>query len=139
MKFIIAFLFSVFVFFAQCQEAPKGSNMIIAKGVSFKTTVDKVFDLGFFIDRQDSTIGTIITTAKEFENGVWYFILQIRIKDSVAYISGQVKYLITISGLPPEYGPVINKGMKGSAYRVAFGKMDELAKSLSKDVSYKKQ
>lgn len=69
----------------------KGDNTIMVKGVGFLQVCNALLDAGYIIERKDDTLQTVKT---EFKNGKdknkWMnLLLNIRIKDSTAIITGQ--------------------------------------------------
>lgn len=126
----------------------KGTNKIIVSGVSFDSVIYKLLDAGYFIDKRDSTLKTVTTLPKRFfEKPSSNMYLQIRVRDSVAYITGMFNMDVVMNNVLGldltfdyrSFDPIENKGMKGSVMKISFIKMDEFAKSFNKPVEYKKE
>lgn len=82
--FILMFPFSL-----KAQTVPNGANLIKVKSVAFIQICNFLLDSGYTIEKKDDELQTIKTEMKEYEksfNGAFY--IQIRIKDSVAFIRG---------------------------------------------------
>jgi hypothetical protein len=136
MKYLL--LFVLFPVLGYAQETPKGSTAIIVSNTDLLTVGNKLLEHGFAIAKKDTKFGTIRTEDMEFDNGVWFLRINVRVKDSVATITGEIRQVITLLGRGDgTYTPVINKGPKNSGYKVSFAKMEELAKSLGGTIRYK--
>lgn len=137
---LIAFIFA-FPVAAFCQNAPKGANTIIVAS-TFNEACIKLLDAGYFIDKKDSTLGTIVSSPKYIKKVDGNIIIQVRIKDSLAYISGLLNQNIAYNGRYgtvdfKEYSAIENKGMKNSPAKQFFNAMEDFAKSFNKRVDYK--
>jgi hypothetical protein len=132
------FLISVLFVSMGVVGQPKNATTIIIQGVDLKTVTTAMLDMGYFIDKYEPELGTAITLEKEFKNGIWYLKLKVRVKDSTAFISGDLKVMISPFGdAGKTFDPVVNRGMKGSPYKTSFGQMMKLAASLNKPTTYK--
>lgn len=123
----------------RAQDAPRKCTAITISGVNFEQVQNALADAGFFIDRKDTAVHTLITVARKIEDGppkafnmrrsidVVYYI---RVKDDVAIITGQ--HFIGSSGQVV----ISNSGMKGSSYQYSWQAMNELAGKFGGKVSY---
>jgi hypothetical protein len=142
------FIFLLLPFYLKAQEPPKGSNAIIAKGVSFKQIKDSLLDQGFFIDQQNEEDGTIITKPKgvcECKNVDYnQLIISIRVKDSVAKFSGtwnlNFNYHSTGGSLfsndRTEFHRLEYAKSSLNVQHKIFLRMDAFVRKLTADVSY---
>ncbi len=65
-------------------------------------------------------------------------VIYIRVKDSITYITGEVKVLVSALGPTNDYLTVENRGMKNSPGKIAFDTMNDIALSLSEEIEYAK-
>ncbi len=138
-------LFSVLAFFivgiGKGQEIPKKANTIIVHGVTFSEVCNALLDSGYNIDKKDNDLQTVRTEAKQYPK-YWNatYIIDIRVKDSIAYISGKLT-------APPQGGlfnnePIFYQTKKDgvpypkSLFTVAFIWMNNIALSFNKPVEY---
>lgn len=141
MKLILFFL--LIPLSSICQEPPKGSNTIVVKGITFAQVISSLLDSGYSIQAKDTLDKTVITEFKgERKTGMNYRI-RIRVKDSVAYITGQYKLGLSIrAGLiatdPNELTECEYRGWRTGAYRIIFAKLDQFARSLTGSITYAK-
>lgn len=131
MKFFLLLLLPAM---ALCQ--PKGSKKIIITGVSFNQVVNAILDSGFQIKDIDKDFLTM--TTKPF--GDWNQILYLRVKDSVATLTGEMiagfKLDVEQHWDPPYQGHnwfTHNRGMVET-----WNMMDGIAKSFKKPITYSK-
>ena len=131
-----------------CQEIPKFANTIIVEGTCFDSLKNSLLDNGYFIDQQNKDDGTVITKAKGIDKyDMHTLIMYIRIKDSVAKITGKwnlnVNYNAQKGGLysndKTDFMPLEYWKDKHSNPHVIFVVMDNFAKSLHGKISYVKQ
>lgn len=129
-----SFIFFVVLFFVSAPgiAQPKNSNLILVKGVTFNQVLNILLDKGYFIDKKENDIQTAKTEPKQMGNGVWNYFVQIRVRDSTAFIYGQVKF----NGRNEEYSPIVNKGIKGGPQREGFRRLNEIALALKGEISY---
>jgi hypothetical protein len=133
---LIAFLFPLASY---TQEPPKNSTGITVSNTDLMAVANALLDNGFRIDKKDTELGTLKTEERGYENNVWFLVIDVRVKDSTAYITGQIKVMVSpIGNTRRLYEPVIYKGMKKAPYRLAFAAMDEIARSLNGHVTYSK-
>lgn len=132
----------------------KGDNLIIVKGVSFMQVCNALLDSGYSIEKKDDQLQTVKTEFKEYPskfNGAYF--MEVRVKDSVAYIKGKFSAPWSKSILAPNVDrrdpffnqekvvydcnkngrPVINL----MSYPFSF--INSLAKSLNGEIAYKKE
>lgn len=137
MKTAFIVLLTLFSLVSNSQAIPKGANMIVVKEVGFNQVVNTLLDLGYFIDKKDSEFETVITQPRAVDNGVWSYFVQVRVKDSTAYVSGQLKVKVTPFGNGADtYSQIEYRGMKGSPNKEGFSKLEDIAKALKGTVSY---
>jgi hypothetical protein len=132
-KLLIIFLLPVMAF---AQTPPKKASRIIVEGVSFDQVVNEILDKGWKIEKSDKAIGTIKTEKISlFKSDNGYLIINIRVKDSIATISGVCGFVGQTYG---DNGntEVANKGMKGSIIKESFSRMNDLALELSNRIKY---
>jgi hypothetical protein len=142
MKSIVIY-FLYFIISVFCQEPVKGNNVILVRGVSFKTIKEALLDSGIFIDQQNEEDGTIITKRKgycECPNKDFYQLIYfIRVKDSVATIRGKFSQQVQIKlfNVSPntddkdDFMEAIFWKSKSSTYNYIFGIMTQFARSLN--------
>lgn len=118
-------------------QPPKNVTTIIVKNVDYKKVANALLDKGYFIDRGDSELGTIITKERRLSNMAAHILIHARIIDSTAHITGEIKSMFTLFDTPPTYHKILNKGMKGSDMKMAFNEMNEIGLLLSKNPEYK--
>lgn len=132
----------------------KGDNLILVKGVSFMQVCSALLDSGYSIEKKDDQLQTVKTEFKEYPtkfNGAYF--IEVRVKDSVAYIKGKFSAPWSKSILAPNVyrrdpffnqekviydcnkngRPVINL----TSYPFSF--INSFAKSLNGDIVYKKE
>ena len=122
------------------QSAPKWTNQIIVKGTDFNMLAQALISKGFMLDKTDKDLQLITTTAPRTFKGLASSVkLQIYLKDSSAYITGQFKLEVKLFKNSEEsFESIVNRGMKGSEYKDTFDFMDEFAKSLKGELTYSK-
>lgn len=126
------------------QNILKDANTIVVKGITFIDVCNKLLDDGYSIDKKDNDLKTVKTEKKEYPK-YWNatYIVNIRVKDSSAYISGTYT-------APPNGGlfkdePVTNLcNKRGETYQKSmegyiFLLLNEFALSFKKEVSYLKR
>lgn len=129
--------------FCNAQDIPKFANTIFVKGVTFAQVKSALLDSAYFIDLQNEQDGTIITTEKNVDpyrlfgqnTDRWHIILNIRVKDSIAKISGQIWY---VEQKPKQWRPIEYWRSTISAPHAIFMNMDKVAQSLHGQVTYAK-
>jgi len=134
-------LLSLSPFFLFSQTIPKEANIIIVKPVGFTELCNALLDSGYTIDKKDNELQTARTEPRHYPK-LWNatYIVNIRVKDSIAYISGTVT-------APPEGGLFKNEPLfyqtKGngkiapkSLFTVPFMLLNNLALAFNREVSY---
>jgi len=140
MKKLLIFLLIV-PFFALCQETPKGVNTISVQPITFDQLVTAILAKNIIIEKKDIQDKTIVT---EFVSDKGFaYRLYIRVNDSSAFITGQLKLTYSMKFLnatsdPNKTYPIENRGMKGSELRKAWGKMEEFARTIPGLISFSK-
>lgn len=137
----IIILLSLLPFLANAQTIPKDANVIRVKKVGFLEACNALLDSGYTISKKDNELQTVTTENKQYPK-LWNatYKMDIRIKDSIAYISGTVT-------APPEGGlflnePIFNQtNKKGitfpkSLFGFAFLLINNFALSFNKEISY---
>lgn len=120
------------------------ATVIIAKGVSFERVCNALLDSGYAIEKKDNDLMTVRTENRQYPNK-WNatYLINIRIKDSSAYISGTFT-------APPGGGlfknePIRNwTNRKGETKTSSLGGypfviLDAFAHGLSGQIAYAKQ
>jgi len=136
-----------------CQDAPKGTNIIIVTGTSLQLVAKTLIDSGFAIEKSDS--GKIVTKPREYidikqpqKTKLYHLIMIIRLKDSTAIITGIYDYQIIQNNLfaPTaqannigNYITVSNSESSSSYMRQSFNHMVTFAKSLNSKLVFEKR
>jgi hypothetical protein len=116
----------------------KGDNLIIVNGVNFRDAMISTLNAGYQIADKDESMGTFSTAAKTEKHGSSR-IIHVRIKDSIAYITGDFNLNMsfgTFIRVEPTYEPIVWKGWKTGAYRLNFVLMENLAKAFGGEIKY---
>ena len=124
-------------------QAPKHANQIIVEGVSYNQVLSALTDDGYFIDKKDNDLQTVFTVArvanqtthttiKNIYSTITNVVFYVRVKDSVAYISG--RFNMDMDGMR-EYEAIQNMG---GMYKAGWQAMDNFAESLKGKVDYVK-
>lgn len=121
-------------------QAPKKTNTIIVSKVSRSQVVNILLDNGYYIDKIDTSLGTVRTEPKKYATrGRGMIVIDIRIKDSAAIITGHCG-LTDDDFVKKEgslfYSTVENAGMKGSLGKESFAAMDIFASLLGGKKEY---
>ena len=137
----IIILLNLVPFVVNAQTIPKDADVIIVKKVGFLEVCNALLDSGYTISKKDNELQTVSTENKEYPK-LWNatYKINIRIKDSTAYISGTV---IT----PPGGGLYFNEPLfnhtnkKGvtypkSLFGYAFLLINNFALSFNKEITY---
>ncbi len=143
MKMILALLLLT-PFFCFSQNIPSGVNTILVKNIGFNEICNALLDSGYSIEKKDVELQTVRTETRQYPK-LWNatYKVNIRVKDSVAYISA------TFTS-PPEGGlfkdePVINhtnnKGVtfKKSIDGYIFLLLNDFALAFKRETSYIKK
>ncbi|MBS1668371.1 MAG: hypothetical protein JST58_13425 [Bacteroidetes bacterium] len=144
MKYIILISFVFLTLSAVAQDILPDANTIVVKKISFIEICNALLDAKYSIAQKDNDLQTLKTELREYPT-LWNatYILNIRVKDSVAYITGTVT-------APPNGGLFRNEPIyyhtnkKGvphpkSLFTVGFNIMRDFAKTLNKDTEYIKR
>ena len=138
MRFLI--LISLIPMLCLGQNAPKWTNQIKVKGTYYSTVAQALIEKGFMLDKTDKDLQLITTSPRTFKGLGSSVKLQVYIKDSSAYITGQFKLEVKLFKNSEEsFEAIVNRGMKGSEYKNTFDLMDDFAKSLKGEITYVKQ
>lgn len=89
MKNIIIQFICLFFAVNAHSQIPKNCKTIIVKNVGFNEVCNLLLDSGYIIERKDNDIKTLVTEMKPYGkkfNAAYK--INVRIKDSIAYISG---------------------------------------------------
>jgi hypothetical protein len=134
--FFLLFFFSTTSIYSQ--SILKDANVIIVKGVDFKEVCNALLDSGYTIDKKDNDLQTASTEAKSYPK-YWdlKYVVNIRIKDSSAYISGKI-YGSSLINNEPTYNHCKKNGESypKSAYGYPFILLNNFALGFKKEVSY---
>lgn len=144
MRYLPFVLFTISTFFLRAQEIPKKATAIVVKGVSFDQVLNGLVDQNYFIDKKDDALKTVVTIARHIDQSsteifkdntkrLIKVIFYIRVRDSVANISGQFNDEIFHD---PNYDQISYRGAKGSAFMLSWDCMNDFAKSLKGEISY---
>ena len=103
MKTIQLLCFVAFTLKTIAQEIPKNVNVILVKGVSFKDVCNRLLDSGYSMQTKDNYLQTVRTEPKQYPK-YWnaIYVVNVRVKDSVAFISGTIT-------APPQGGLLNNE------------------------------
>ena len=142
MKFflILISLFGSLSIFAQ--DIPKNANVIIVKGTTFDKVVNSLLDSSFVIDKMDKEYQTLKTEYKKLRKGfVPEIMLNVRIKDSTATITGKWRSDLNIFGLnsqkEQESAMIFEiKNEKSKVPSESFKAMNKFALSLKGQIQY---
>jgi hypothetical protein len=133
-------LLSFFISLTLFSQAPRGANLIIIKNINYDELLNALLDKGYFIAKKDAALGIASTERRQVSKAdpSSSYLIRVRVKDSVAYISGEVN--IDYATIKDErFAPAQNKGLKWNAQRLAFEKMEDFAGSLGREISYSTQ
>ena len=140
------FLPIIFLISQQSHAQSKGDNTIKVQEVGFTQVCNALLDSGFVIDKKDDDLQTVKT---EFRDGTgknkWMkLLLSIRVKDSVAIITGSW-YNSTVIGMKfSGQEQTIENNTAKIEYthgnpKKCFNEMKTFALSLGKQIAYSKQ
>lgn len=138
---LLLILFALLPFIINAQNIPKDANVIIVKKVGFLEVCNALLDSGYTISKKDNELQTVSTESKLYPklyNATYK--INIRVKDSTAYISGTVT-------APPGGGLYVNEPLfnhtnrKGvtfpkSMFGYPFLLLNNFAQSFKKEISY---
>ena len=122
-------------------QIPNHSKTIIVKGVSFLQVCNALLDSGYAIEKKDNELQTAATEAKQYPK-LWNatYKINIRVKDSVAYLSGTFTGANggLFKGEPVEYltnkkGQVQSKHL----FTYPFLLINYFAKGFNKQIEYR--
>lgn len=120
---------------------PEKANAIKVTGIAFREIANNALDAGFVFDKVDSNFQTIKTEFRNGKNKSMKLRLMIRVKDSVAIISGEwydaSSIGRTVAGVEHtiENSTMKIKYTSGHSKR-CFEDMDKFAQSLNRPVEY---
>lgn len=116
----------------------KGDNTIVVKGVGFMQVCSALIDAGYIIDKKDNDLQTVKTELKsgQDKNKWMKLLLNIRVKDSAAIITGQ--WYNTLGDDPIETNTYKIENTSGNP-KSCFKEMKTFALSFKKPVEYLKQ
>ena len=142
MKKILIVVLLAFPIFISAQEVPKKTNVIIVHGVTFDEAATALSDHHYRIAHTDRTL-QVMTTEKvqSLKHSNVYLSINVRIKDSIAIITGVASNNIGVGSYgiysaPPEYKPIAKQGSKKSPALNAWEELNEFALSFNKPVEY---
>jgi len=125
-----------------CQNAPKNAKTIVIKNVSFLQVCNALLDSGYTIEKKDNDLQTAKTELREYDK-YWnaYYSINIRVKDSIVYISGLLTGPGKTGGLfkdEPITNQVNKKGetLYKSLFGYAFLKLYNFAQSFKKEIEF---
>jgi len=132
---LLFILFSLTIF----SQAPKGANVIVVKNIGYDELLNALLDKGYFIDKKDTVLKIASTERKQLskQDPSSNYLIRVRVKDSTAYISGEVNIVYFTNTFKDEkYVPAEISQFKWSPERQVFDKMEEFAKGLQKEIAY---
>lgn len=134
---IYVFLLSLFCVDVIAQ-IPKNTNVISVKGVGYDQILERLLDSGYVIERRYNDLQTVKTEPKQYPR-YWdgKYVINIRVKDSVAFITGTFSAGNLFKDEPVSY--VWKNLSRKSMVGVPFYIIDNFAKSFNKPVEYLKQ
>jgi len=96
----------------------------------FSKLVTLLYTEDYIVKVEDSTHGVIVTEPKMLKQYLNPTLrLKLTVRANTVTITGEFNSnLKTAYGSESTYEPVINRGMKGSVYRVSWDEMDRIAK-----------
>lgn len=112
----------------------KKANTIIIHSISFNEVSSTLLSHNYFFDKIDTSSQYLTTQPRTMGGGT--FIFNVRVKDSVAYVSGIVNDHIKVLGIEPTYDEIKNWGMKGSLAQTQWKAMLTLAEYFNKPLEY---
>jgi hypothetical protein len=119
----------------------KHENAIVVSHLSFREAMMTCMNSGYTIAVKDDSLKFFSTTLRANKHGD-EIVLHLRIKDSVAVITGDFNSNITLDlgGVSAKMGitQIEFRGMRGSAYGQSWNSMDDFAKLFGKPISYAK-
>lgn len=126
------------------QNAMPGANVILIKGVNFLSVCNALLDSGYVIAQKDNDLMTARTEDRKYPRG-WNAVyhIEIRIKDSVAYVSG--KFTAPPGGGLFKDEPISNvtnkrgEPKRNSLAGIPFELMNTFAQGLGRSISYAKE
>lgn len=130
---------------ALSQQPANGDNVIAVKDITFSKAAAILLDAGYSFKSKDSADCIVLTEFRPYSSGGGLnYDVRLRVKDSVAYISGHWKMNVQIrSGMfasdPNELREACWKGWRTGGYRMVFSKLQEIAAKLGGSISYAKQ
>lgn len=127
-KIILAITFSVGFLFAEAQ-IPKGANVIKIKDASFKEIATALLDAGYSFYKIDSNYQTLRTELKYIKDYLIQIRLEVRVKDSTAFLKGAWES-------PASSGLLMIENQKWKSAQITFGEMNRFALSFNKPVEY---
>jgi hypothetical protein len=148
MKKLFFFLF--IPLFAISQEPQKGDNTIVVNGVGFTQIKNALLDSGYFIAEQNADDGTIVTKARNADNGRifgqrldrYHIIIYVRVKDSVATFREDYDFKTGEGNRESDrsdFKEVTYWKSKGSVPYHLFEQMDAIAKGFGRPLVYLKK
>lgn len=147
MKLLLLLVIAPIMLFGQ---APKDAKTIIVKNVTFNEVCSQLLDKGYLIEKKDDQLQTVRTEAKKYTTWNAAYIVNIRIKDSVAFITATFTAPFAnpltsnaakqepLWNNEPVYNRTNKKGVaqSKSLQGYAFKSINEFALSFNKPVEY---
>ncbi len=143
LKYVLIFFFLLPLIAFSQQKIPKKSNAIEIEGLTFKEVANALLDAGYNFDKIDSNFQTIKTEFKVGKDvNKWMKIrLYVRVKDSIAIISGEWYNTMFVGNKFLGQEKTIENSTSKIEYtfgnpKNCFLEMDEFAKSFNKNSTY---
>jgi hypothetical protein len=130
------------------QAQPPKAKTIIIKGTTFTEVCSKLLDNGYSIEKKDEQLQTARTEHKMFPKHNAAYRIDIRVKDSTAFITGTftapydqfltpaARKVDPLWNNDPAYYQSNKKGKPTTLPGIAFDKIKEFALSVGKEVEY---
>jgi hypothetical protein len=119
----------------------KHDNAVVVSHLTFKESMLICMNAGYTIATKDDSLQFFSTTSRA-DKHYHEIVYHVRIKDSVAIITGDVNLNLTLTlGEVSAKTPIQQIefiGMKGSANKQSWNSMDDFAKLFGKPISYAK-
>ena len=123
-----------------CQK--KGDNQILVHGTTLKIAMLTLMDAGYSIDKYDTTIETLSTVTRKAQHASLTVIWRVRIKDSMAIITGDWMSMVSMSiggaKIEPTYYPLEYRNSTMYETHQIFLSMVDLAKKMGSPVDFAK-
>lgn len=140
MKYILAILFLIpALAFGQKNKERKIIVVVSDTANLFNRVVQAFYEREYTVDNKDQQGGFISTKEKAIKAGFSTDVkLRALVKDSVITFTGEYRVNVNIMGQDPNFDPIYNWGMKGSAAKLSWQEMESIAKKFGNQITYSK-